>query len=319
MEKSNRLQHIPVDEISPNPENPRIFFRSEEMDRLLISIRQIGVQVPISVYRDKGRYILIDGERRWRTSKKLNLPTIPAIVQDAPSPLQNLLLMFNIHALREQWDLFTIGNKVTVIIRLLTEELGRPPREQELSERTGLSISVVRRTKLLIDLPDKYKAMLLEELRLPKNKQKLSEDFFIEMERALKTARTRFPEMNQDLDAFRDTLISKYREGVIENILDFRKLSKLATAPANVSISSNEAFDHLMQIFSDGDTGIEEVFDRSVGNLYNEKHFLSQIESLAYQIERLGTLARDDEQIREALLRVKGLIESLLAKGRSDQ
>src|SRR5579872_6453248 len=107
-----KLQQIPVDRIDRNPDNPRIVFRPGELEDLLESIRIYGVQVPISVYRDHGRYVLIDGERRWRCALKLNKGTIPALVQKRPKPLENLLLMFNIHALREQWDLLTIALKL---------------------------------------------------------------------------------------------------------------------------------------------------------------------------------------------------------------
>ena len=65
---------------------------------------------------------------------------IPAIIQEKPTPLQNLLLMFNIHALREQWDYLTIANKLPDVIALFSQENdGREPNEQHLSELTGLT------------------------------------------------------------------------------------------------------------------------------------------------------------------------------------
>lgn len=103
------LREIPPDKIKRNPENPRLFFRDEEMDTLTASIKRYGIQVPITVYADGSDFILIDGERRWRCARKLNLPRIPALVQEKPTRLENLLLMFNIHALREQWDYLTIA------------------------------------------------------------------------------------------------------------------------------------------------------------------------------------------------------------------
>src|SRR5438105_3231311 len=112
---SAKLRQIPVDLIDRNPDNPRIVFRSSDLDELQESIRTLGIQVPISVYREAGRYVLIDGERRWRCALKLNLEEIPALVQSKPAPLENLLLMFNIHALREQWDLLTIALKLPKI------------------------------------------------------------------------------------------------------------------------------------------------------------------------------------------------------------
>ena len=78
----------------------------------MASIRRNGIQVPISVYEDDGGFVLIDGERRWRCARKLNHQRIPALVQQKPAPLADLLLMFNIHMLREQWDYLTIANKL---------------------------------------------------------------------------------------------------------------------------------------------------------------------------------------------------------------
>jgi ParB family chromosome partitioning protein len=76
-----KLREIPVDWIDRNPENPRIIFRGDELNQLLQSIRLRGVQVPISVYKEGSRYVLIDGERRWRCCVKLNRKTIPALIQ----------------------------------------------------------------------------------------------------------------------------------------------------------------------------------------------------------------------------------------------
>ena len=122
------LRDLSPDRIERNPENPRLFFRPEEMDTLMASIRRYGIQVPITVYEDGGKFILIDGERRWRSARKLNLKKIPALVQPKPTRLNNLLLMFNIHALREQWDYLTIANKLPDVIELFSSENeGREP------------------------------------------------------------------------------------------------------------------------------------------------------------------------------------------------
>src|SRR6185312_3785712 len=154
MDKNSVLKNIPVDQIKPNPVNPRFVFRQEEMDSFLVSIKKNGIQVPISVYKDGNNYVLIDGERRWRTCLKLNFEEIPAIIQKKPTDLENLLMMFNIHALREQWDLFTIANKLTDIIKLLVDRNGYYPTESQINEETGLTRSTIRRCKVIIDLPD---------------------------------------------------------------------------------------------------------------------------------------------------------------------
>ena len=294
------LKHLPVDLIDRNPENPRILFRQAELAELQESIRRYGVQVPISVYRKSGRYILIDGERRWRCSLKLNKKSIPAIVQEEPDQLTNLLLMFNIHALREQWDLLTIALKLPRIRELLTKEIGREANERELAERTGLTRGLVRRSRLLMDLPDKYKRVILEELQKPKPEQRLTEDFFIEMERALKTVSRAMPDCIDNKNRVREVLISKYEQGLIENITEFRALSKIARAE-NVDADTNAARSALIAVFTPNRYTIAEAFGESVSAAYSERGVLSHIKAVSEYIDRLEDEeeAIDDDVTRE--------------------
>jgi ParB/RepB/Spo0J family partition protein len=313
MESTAQLKQLRVELIDPNPDNPRTIFRQQEMDSLLISIKRYGVQVPVSVYPQGKRFVLIDGERRWRTSKKLNLPFIPAIIQSKPSPLENLLMMFNIHALREQWDLFTIANKVTAIIDLLTKEKGARPSEGTLSEETGLSRGTIRRCRLLIELPDQYKNMIMVELEKPKSKQKLTEDFFIEMEAALKTVQRNFPKiLGGNIDKARDNLIQKFRQGLIKNRVDFRMVAKLATSPKNVQFPLADAIDALKAIFFDKRSGIEEVYESTVGDLYGEKRLLANFNLVLSRIESLTPQERQDADIIRALEELRSAIEGIL-------
>lgn len=311
------LKEIPPDKISRNPSNPRLFFRPEEMDTLMASIRRYGIQVPITVYEDNGRYVLIDGERRWRCATKLNIKRIPALVQEKPSPLQNLLLMFNIHALREQWDYLTIANKLPDVIGLFGRENdGREPTEAELSEITGLTRGQIRRCRFLLDLPERYRSMLEEELSLPKHRQVLSEDFFIEMERALKTVQNRVPEAIPNVDKARNTLIGKFRDGLIGNITDFRKLSKIATSISNLGIKEQKAEFALREIFDEGTkTGIGEIYAEQFEMRYDERKVLLSIASIYEYLEisieeEHEVLIGDD--LRQQLKELKGLIERVL-------
>lgn len=311
------LKEIPPDKISRNPANPRLFFRPEEMDTLMASIRKYGIQVPIAVYEDNGRYVLIDGERRWRCATKLNIKRIPALIQDKPSPLQNLLLMFNIHALREQWDYLTIANKLPDVISLFrSENDGEDPTEAELSEITGLTRGQIRRCRFLLDLPEKYRTMLEQELALPKHRQVLSEDFFIEMERALKTVQNRVPEAIPNVDQARNALIGKFREGLIGNITDFRKLSKIATSINNLGIKEQKAEFALREIFDEGTrSGIGEIYAEQFEMRYDERKVLLSVASIYEYLEiSIGeeheVIIGDD--LRKQLKELKRLIERVL-------
>src|SRR3954471_20180884 len=74
---------IPVQNIEPNPDQPRMVFDPEALHELAASIREHGVLQPILV-RPLGanRYQLVAGERRWRASKEAGLETVPALVEN---------------------------------------------------------------------------------------------------------------------------------------------------------------------------------------------------------------------------------------------
>jgi len=299
----NQLRNISPDIVKPNPENPRMIFRQEEMDTLMVSIAKHGVQVPITVYKDGAKFVLIDGERRWRCAKKLNLKKIPALVQEKPNKLQNLILMSNIHALREQWDYFTIATNLQKIIDLWTKEHKVKPNEIELSSATGLTRGQIRRCNLLLDLPDNFKEMLMEELKLPKSKQKLSEDLFIEMEKSLKTVVKRIPKFENNLKEIRHVLVDKVKSGVITAVTDFRQLGKIATAIQNLDIEEKKAEKALQRIFTKNKVNIIDTYKDTVEFEYDEKRVFNQLAILNEYFEDIideGTVTElDNDFINE--------------------
>nr|KZA96497.1 hypothetical protein A4A59_05225 [Rhizobium leguminosarum] len=264
------------------------------MESLMLSIDKHGIQVPITVYEDGNHYVLIDGERRWRCASKLNLKAVPAIIQDKPTELQNLVLMYNIHALREQWDYYTIASKLQRIIELYQTENGLAPNEITLSELTGLSRGAIRRCQLLLGLPDRFKEMLLVELEKPKSQQRLSEDFFIEMEKALKTVVRRLPVYQGRIDTIRDTLVTKFKNNIITAVTDFRQLSKIATAVDTFGVAQKQAAKTLDQIFDPAQkVGIKEAYSAAVEFEYVERKALRYVENLSDFLEEIDS----DEEV----------------------
>ena len=306
------LKNIPIELIDRNPENPRIFFRQEEMEQLYVSIKNKGLLQPIAVYKDKDRYVILDGERRYKTFLKLNYPTIPAIIQDKPSVLDNLLLMFNIHSTREQWDIFTIAMKIERVFLLLKETNSNEPTESELSEETGMTRGVIRRCKMIIALPERFKDLLRSELEKPKKDQLFSEDFFLEMENSLKTVKNNFPETIKKIDEVRDVLISKYLSKIINNVTDFRKLTKIATANKNLNVSKEIIETSLISIFQNNLTSIENVYRDTVENLYGDRIITNNATNFLYKLENLNAKDMQDSGLRETLVRIKNQIENLI-------
>ncbi|MBI4832970.1 MAG: ParB/RepB/Spo0J family partition protein [Candidatus Lindowbacteria bacterium] len=74
---------IPLDEIEPNPLQPREDFDQEKLTGLVSSIRANGVLQPIIVRKAGSKYQIIAGERRWRAARLADMRSIPAIIRDA--------------------------------------------------------------------------------------------------------------------------------------------------------------------------------------------------------------------------------------------
>lgn len=304
------LEQIRTERIDRNTDNPRLVFRPGELEELLESIRVHGVQVPISVYKEGRRYVLIDGERRWRCSLKLNKPTIPALVQPKPDALRNLLLMFNIHSLREQWDLLTIALKLPTVIELLEGSMGRRPTEKEISLQTGLNRSVIRRSRLLMELPEKYRNMILQELNKPKSEQKLTEDLFIEMERALSTVERFMPEAIPNRDSARKVLLKKFEGGVITNRVHFRLLPKIARAQiVGVDVQRTERI--LKRVLADNAYSLEDAYEASVGEAYKERDLGTRASTLLNMLEDV-TPEQLDAELRSKLAALAKRIRDLI-------
>jgi ParB family transcriptional regulator, chromosome partitioning protein len=64
-ERATQVRDLPLSEVVPNPKNPRLIFPIDELEVLAESIDQEGILVPITVYPKDGKFMLVDGERRY--------------------------------------------------------------------------------------------------------------------------------------------------------------------------------------------------------------------------------------------------------------
>jgi len=80
--EGDTLLEVGVEEIEPNPNQPRKSFDSKALDDLAASIKTSGVIQPVIVRRQGSRYQLVAGERRWRAASQAGLVRIPAIVRE---------------------------------------------------------------------------------------------------------------------------------------------------------------------------------------------------------------------------------------------
>src|SRR5262245_59546209 len=88
---------VRLDEIVPNPDQPRRHFAEEALDELASSLRRHGLLQPLVVRRVAGHYELIAGERRLRAAERAGLETVPVVVREArPEERLELALIENL-------------------------------------------------------------------------------------------------------------------------------------------------------------------------------------------------------------------------------
>jgi ParB family chromosome partitioning protein len=92
--------HIMIDDIEPNPFQPRENFDDQKLADLASSIKRNGVLQPIILRRIGDKYQIVAGERRWRAAQKAELMSIPAIVRDASD--EDMLTLALIENLQRQ-------------------------------------------------------------------------------------------------------------------------------------------------------------------------------------------------------------------------
>ena len=98
VEYKEKIIDVPLDQIERNVLNPRKRFVDTEEDVLIESILAKGLLNPIIVYRRShdNRYVILDGERRYRAFQKLNLDTIAChVLANEPTEFENLSMMFH--------------------------------------------------------------------------------------------------------------------------------------------------------------------------------------------------------------------------------
>ena len=137
---------IPVNEIQPNPQQPRDVFEPEAFQELVHSVREFGVLQPIVVRPSGGGFQLIMGERRWRASKEAGLAEIPAIIRETTD--ENMLrdaLLENLH----RSDLNPLEEAAAY--KQLLEDFGIT--QEQLADRLGRSRPQITNTLRLMRLP----------------------------------------------------------------------------------------------------------------------------------------------------------------------
>lgn len=309
---TGRLSQIPTERVRPNPDNPRLIFRGEELEELAVSIQDIGVQVPINVFKSGSKYTLIDGERRWRACRMINLPKIPAIILPKPGKLQNIVFMFNIHRFRKDWDPLPTAMKLEELKETIEEKKGIPATEADLSSLTGMTRGAIRRCNLIMEIPAKDRRLLLRELEKPEHERVLKTDLFVECQRSVRTIRTYLPEHKHLEKPLRNALIDKYKRDVVVNVVHMRNVAKLTRA-ATKGVRKSIIVRELTRLIERPDYTVDEAYS-VVAWVYDLRSITTQAQSLTRLISSMTSKVDAlDKEDRRTLKELAKKISDLLS------
>ncbi|MDQ1097139.1 MULTISPECIES: ParB/RepB/Spo0J family partition protein [Chryseobacterium] len=152
------IVEVAVEDIYPNPTQPRTYFDEKALNELAQSIKNLGVIQPVTLRKDGEKFEIISGERRYRASKMAGLATIPAYIRLVnDQELLEMALVENIQ--REDLD----AVEIALTYQRLMDEIGLT--QENLSQRVGKDRSTITNSIRLLRLsPDIQNAIRSGEI-----------------------------------------------------------------------------------------------------------------------------------------------------------
>jgi ParB family transcriptional regulator, chromosome partitioning protein len=306
VEYREKIIDIPLSQIEINSFNPRKRFVESEEDELIDSILSKGLLNPIIVYKKEreNKYVILDGERRYKAFLKLNYKDIPShVLAQEPSVLENLSMMFHIHNVREEWTDFSIGQALMRVIVEMGKDVRNLERQDklELSRLTSLSEYKINKYLVFYDYPTQVLEKFLDaELKEKSDRTKgLDPDILAEMHTPIQKIKKVLPNFLDEYSVKKiiDACIKKKANDVIKTNREFRLLAKALTATERGSIRKAVMFDKLEKFVSDINVTPQDIYDQTAATLYQVESILKKTGVVIQEIENLNlNQITDDER-----------------------
>ncbi len=150
----NQLIEIAVEDIYPNPHQPRKNFSQEKIQELADSMKESGIIQPVVVFKKSGKYYLLVGERRWRAAQLLKWGKIQAVVRDvSDDEIVVDSLVENIQ--RENLNAIEVAEGIEILIKKINLS------QQQVAEKLGLNRVTVTNFLRLLKLPEQVKKNII--------------------------------------------------------------------------------------------------------------------------------------------------------------
>lgn len=150
-----KVMEIPIENIVPNPYQPRRVFSQAALEELSNSIKSYGILQPITVREIDGKYELVAGERRFRAARMANLDVVPAIINNMNDESSAVLALLE-NLQREDLNFIEEAMGYENLIR------EHNFTQQQLAEKLGKNQSTIANKLRILRLPTEIKIKLVE-------------------------------------------------------------------------------------------------------------------------------------------------------------
>lgn len=141
------VREVPIEQVQPNPDQPRRRFDQEALDDLTASIREKGILQPLLVRERGDGFEIVAGERRWRAAQVAQLHSVPVLVRSyTDTEVLEVAIIENI----QRADLSPVDEAAA--FRQLIDRFGHT--QEKLAESLGKSRSYIANALRLLSLPD---------------------------------------------------------------------------------------------------------------------------------------------------------------------
>ena len=152
---SNRVQYLPVERITPNPQQPRREFSDEGLQELAQSIAVYGILQPLTVRKKENEYQLVAGERRLRAAKLAGLKQVPCLIAQVEERDAGLLALIE-NLQRRDLNCFEEAEAIAALLRRYGLS------QEQAARKLGKSQSAVANKLRLLRLPEDVRTAILE-------------------------------------------------------------------------------------------------------------------------------------------------------------
>lgn len=205
--------HLPLKQVTPNPNQPRKHFDKDALNELADSISKNGILQPILVRKKGSKYEIVAGERRFQAAKLAGIKEVPVVIREvSDDEIMQLALIENL----QRTDLNPIEEARSY--KVLIDKNGMT--QEELGKVLSKSRSAVANTLRLLDLPDDV------------------QQFMIDGKLTAGHARAILAVGDEDKRI-------ELAKRVVENSLSVRETEKLATL---ISVNNEESANHIRKV-----------------------------------------------------------------------